>query len=258
MRQKVKPPGHKRDIYLGVLTIVVTIVVCFLAVYYQDDLMNIAHIAGYSLLGVFIVSLISGSVFSFVAIPIPYWLLVFTLSSVLAPEWGLMAPVFVGMTSALATSLGHIPTFMIGYGGGKTYEGLTRLISGRLRRNNDSNKRSFYNRCMDWARHHGSWAVFAMSAMFNPLHLPMTIAIGTLRYPPLKFFFFSFLGNSVKGLFLAFCGYFGLGSILRLFGINLTSAGYGGWEFCSWYLPYQAGLRFQPIFARLNNVFLGL
>jgi membrane protein DedA with SNARE-associated domain len=258
MSQKVKPPGHKRDIFLGALTVVVTIVVCFLAVYYQDDLMKIAHIAGYSLLGVFIVSLISGSVFSFVAIPIPYWLLVFTLSSVLAPEWGLMAPVFVGMTSALATSLGHMPTFMIGYGGGKTYEGLARFISGRLRRNNNSNKHSFYNRCMDWARRHGSWTSFAMSAAFNPIHLPMTIAIGTLRYHPLKFFVFTFLGNSVKGLFLAFCGYFGLGSILHLFGITPTSAGYGGWEFCSWYWPFQSGLRFQPIFARLDSVFLGL
>jgi membrane protein DedA with SNARE-associated domain len=251
MSQKAKSPRPKRDIYLGVATIVVTIVICFLAIYYQDRLMDIAHIAGYSLLGVFIISFISGSVFSFVAIPIPYWLLVFTLSSVLAPEWGLMAPVFVGMTSALATSLGHLPTFMIGYGGGKTYEGLAKFISDRMGNKNNSNKLSFYNRCMDWARCHGSWAVFVMSAAFNPLHLPMTIAIGTLRYPPLKFFLFSFLGNSVKGLFLAFCGYFGLGSILRLFGVNLVSAGYGGWEVCS-------SLRFQPIFARLDGIFLGL
>jgi membrane protein DedA with SNARE-associated domain len=256
--QKAKPHGHKRDIFLGVATIVVTIVVCFLAVYYQDDLMNIAHIAGYSLLGVFIISFISGSVFSFVAIPIPYWLLVFTLSSVLAPQWGLMAPVFVGMTSSLATSLGHLPTFMIGYGGGKTYEGLARFIGDRLGSKNNSNKSSFYNRCMDWARRHGSWAVFAMSAAFNPLHLPMTIAIGTLRYPPLKFFLFSFLGNSVKGLFLAFCGYFGLGSILRLFGVNMVSAGCGEWGVCSGWWAYQSSLRFQPIFARLDGIFLGL
>jgi membrane protein DedA with SNARE-associated domain len=186
-----------------------------LAIYYQDDLMNIAHIAGYSLLGVFIIAFIAGSAFSFVAIPLPYWLLVFTLPSVLAPQWGLFAPVWVGMTSALGTSLGHLPTFMIGYGGGKTYQGIARFARPR----NDSNKRSFYSRVMDWARRHGGWAVFAMSAVFNPFHLPMTVAVGALRYPPAKFFLFSFLGNAVKGLFLAFCGYFGLGSLLRFFGI---------------------------------------
>ena len=255
MSQKAKPSRSKRDIYLGVITVVVTIVICVVAVYYQDELMDIAHIAGYSLLGVFIVSLISGSVFSFVAIPIPYWFLVFTLSSVLAPEWGLWAPIWVGMTSALATSLGHLPTFMIGYGGGKTYQGLAKLVSDKMGKKKDSNKRSFYgrfyNRCMDWARRHGSWASFAMSAAFNPLHLPMTIAIGALRYSPLKFFLFSFLGNSVKGLFLAFCGYFGLGSILRFFGIDMAAVGCGGWEVCS-------SLRFTPIFAKLDGIFLGL
>ena len=215
MSQEVKPSRPKKDIFLGVLTIVVTVAVCVLAVIYQDDLMNIAHMTGYSLAGVFLISFISGSVFSFVAIPIPYWLLVFTLSSVLAPQWGLLAPVFVGMTSAVATSLGHLPTFMIGYGGGKTYQGLARFIGARIGTRNEDNKRGFYTRSMDWARRHGSWASFVMSAAFNPLHLPMTIAIGTLRYSPPKFLLFSFLGNAVKHLFLAFCGYFGLGSLVH-------------------------------------------
>jgi membrane protein DedA with SNARE-associated domain len=258
MSRKAKPSRPKREIYLGVITIVVTVAICFAAVYYQDDLMKIANIAGYSLLGVFIVSFVAGSVFSFVPIPVPYWLFVFTLSSVLAPQWGLMAPVFVGMTSALATSLGHLPSFMIGYGGGKTYEGLVKLIGDRLGNKKGSKKRGFYDRCMGWARRHGAWAAFAMSAMFNPIHLPMTIAIGTLRYHPLKFFVFSFMGNAVKGLLLAFCGYFGLGSVLRLFGINMVSAGYGGWEVCSGCWACHSSLRFTPILAKLDGVFLGL
>jgi membrane protein DedA with SNARE-associated domain len=215
VKPEVKPPRRRRDIYIGVLTVVVTVVICVLAIYYQDDLMSMARLAGYSLLGVFLIAFIAGSAFSFVAIPVPYWLLVFTLSSVLAPRWGLFAPLWVGMTSALGTSLGHLPTFMIGYGGGKTYQGLARFTGTQ----NGSAKRGLYTRIMDWARRHGSWAVFVMSALFNPLHLPMTLAVGALRYPPWKFFLFSFLGNTVKGLFLAFCGYFGLGSLLRFFGI---------------------------------------
>jgi membrane protein DedA with SNARE-associated domain len=216
--EEVKTPRPKRDIYIGVTTIVVTVAVCVLAVIYQDELMKMAHIAGYSLLGVFIVAFISGSVFAFVAIPVPYWLLVFTLSSVLAPEWGILAPVFVGLTSALATTLGHMPTFMIGYGGGKTYLGLARFFSARIGTKPDSAKPGFYTRAMNWAKRHGSWAVFLMSAAFNPLHLPMTIAMGTLHFPPLKFFLLSLLGNIVKSFFLAFCGYFGLTSLFHFFG----------------------------------------
>jgi len=215
MSQEVKPSRSRRDIYLGVLTIVATVALCVVAIRYQDYLMSMARMTGYSLAGVFLIAFIAGSAFSFTAIPIPYWLLVLTLSSVLAPQWGLLAPVLVGMTSALGTSLGHLPTFMIGYGGRKTFQGLARFTGTK----NDSNKRSLYTRVMDWARHHGSWAVFFMSATFNPLHLPMTVAMGALHYSPPKFFLFSFLGNTVKGLFLGFCGYFGLGSLFRFLGI---------------------------------------
>jgi len=74
-------------------------------------------------------------------------------------------------------------------------------------------------KAIEWAQKHGSLAVFLMSALVNPLHLPMTIAIAALRYPPHKFFFYCFLGVAVKSLVIAFCGYFGLNSLLHLIGL---------------------------------------
>jgi membrane protein DedA with SNARE-associated domain len=208
MDVEIKQHCPKREIYLGILGIVVTIGLCVTAIYYKDDLMRMTYMAGYSLLGVLIISFIAGSLLSFTAVPVPYWLLVFTLPSVLAANWGLLAPVWVGLTSALGCTLGHLPTFMIGYGGRSLSQRVTTKFNNR-----------FYNRAMEWAQRHGSWAVFAMSAMFNPLHLPMTIAIGALRFPPPKFLLFSFLGNTVKSLFLAFCGYFGLTSLFGFLGV---------------------------------------
>lgn len=207
MSQEVKQHWPKKEIYLGALTIVATIALCVVAVVYKDELMSMAYMAGYGLLGVLIVSFVAGSVFSFTALPVPYWMLTFALPSVLASQWGILAPLWVGMTSALGCTLGHLPTFMIGYGGGTLSRAVTTKINNR-----------FYTKAMEWARRHGAWAVFVMSAMFNPIHLPMTVAIGALRYPPLKFFFFSFLGNAVKSLFLAFCGYFGLNFLLGFLG----------------------------------------
>ena len=49
--------------------------------------------------------------------------------------------------------------------------------------------------------------------------LPMTMAIAVLRYPVWKFFLFSLLGNAVKSLFIAFCGYYGLSSVFNLLGL---------------------------------------
>jgi len=205
--QEVKQGWQKKEVYLGALALAMTIALCIAAIYYKDDLMSIANMAGYSLLGVLIIAFVAGSTVSVTAIPVPYWLLVFTLPGVLASQWGILAPIWVGLISALGATLGHLPTFMIGYGGSRFSQRITTRINNR-----------FYIRAMDWAQKHGSWAVFVMSAVFNPIHLPMTIAIGALRYPPPKFFLFSLLGNTVKSLFIAFCGYFGLSSLFHFMG----------------------------------------
>lgn len=208
MSQEVKQGWPKRAIFLGALALVTTVGLCIAAIYYKDTLMDMASVAGYSLLGMAVVAFVAGSTVSFIAIPVPYWLLVFTLPGVLAPQWGLLAPVAVGLTSALGATLGHLPTFMIGYGGGSLSQRFETLTNNR-----------FYNRAMEWAQKHGAWAVFVMSAVLNPIHLPMTLAIGALRYSPPKFFLFSLLGNIVKSLFIAFCGYFGLSSLFQFLGI---------------------------------------
>jgi membrane protein DedA with SNARE-associated domain len=213
MTQEEKRHWPKKEIFFGVLAIVTTVVFCIAAFLYKDDLMSIAYIEGYSLLGMAIVAFLAGSILSFVAIPVPYWLLVFTLPSVLAPEWGLLAPIAVGFTSAVGTTVGHFPTFMLGYGGGK----LSQRVTSKF---NLSVYNKVYNRVIAWMQRHGAWAAFAMSAMFNPAHLPMTLAIGALRFPPPKFLLFSFLGNAVKSLFLAFAGYYGLTKLLPFIGVS--------------------------------------
>lgn len=198
----------KKEILIGTMALLATVALAIAAIVYKDDLMNISNMAGYSLLGVLIVSFIAGSTVSITAIPVPYWLLVFTLPSILAVQWGMLAPVWVGLLSALGATLGHIPTFMIGYGS----RSLSQKVSERF------NNR-FYKKTIGWAERYGAWAVFVTSVILNPMHLPLTIAFGALRFPPLKWFFFSLLGNTVKSLSIAFSGYFGLTSLFRFLGV---------------------------------------
>jgi len=201
-------PLPKKAIILGILSVVVTVAICVAVVYYRDALLSVVHIEKYGLLGVFVFAFVAGSVVNFVATPFPYWLLVFTVPSLLADSWGILAPVWVGMLSALGASLGQLLTFMVGYSGSRLYHKFTVNIDNK-----------HYNRAIGWAQRHGSWAVFVMSAVFNPVHLPMTIAIAALRYPPRKYFLFSLLGNLVKSLFIAFCGYYGLTSLFNFLGV---------------------------------------
>ena len=206
--QEVRQHWSKKEIIIGILAILATIGLCAAGIYYKDELMNTDYVVRFGLVGVLIVAFIAGSTFSVTAIPVPYWLVVLTLPGILAPQWGILSPVWVGLMAALGASLGQLITFMIGYGGRGISERITSKINSR-----------FYDRAMNWAQRHGSWAVFLMSAAINPLHLPMTIAIAALGYPPHKFFIFCFLGVALKSLIIAFCGYFGLTSIFSWLGL---------------------------------------
>lgn len=207
--KEVRHHWSKKEILIGVLAIVATIGLCVAGVYYRDSLMNTTYVTRFGLLGVLVVAFIAGSTFSITAIPVPYWVVVFTLPGLMSAQWGWWSAVWVGLVSALGASLGQLITFMIGYGGRGLSEKLSSKINSKL-----------YDRAMNWAQRHGSWAVFLMSAMVNPLHLPMTIAIATLRYPPHKFFIFCFLGVAVKSLVIAFCGYFGFTSLFTFLGAS--------------------------------------
>lgn len=206
--KEVRQRWSKKEIVIGILAILATIGLCAAGIYYKDEIMSTDYVVRFGLLGVLIVAFVAGSTFSVTAIPVPYWLVVLTLPSILAPQWGVLSPVWVGLMAALGASLGQLITFMIGYGGRGISERITSKINSRL-----------YDRAMNWAQRHGSWAVFLMSAAINPLHLPMTIAIAALGYPPHKFFIFCFLGVALKSLIIAFCGYFGLTSIFSWLGV---------------------------------------
>jgi membrane protein DedA with SNARE-associated domain len=206
-KKETKPRFSVKEITIGVVSLLLTVALCVVAVYYKDSFLDTGYFAKYGLVGMLIIAFLGGNLWSVMAVPVPYWLIVFTLPSVLAAQFGLGAPILVGLVSALGASLGQLVTFMVGYG--------SRDLSQRLANRVNS---KFYDRAIRWAERHGSLAVFVMSAVINPLHLPMTMAIAALRYPSWKFFIYCFLGNEVKSTFIAFCGYFGLTSLFHLLG----------------------------------------
>jgi len=214
MQQETQPNVEKKgwskkEILVGAAGILVTIALCVVGFIYKDYLTDMKLIGAYGLLGLFIIAFIGSSTFTVTAVPIPFWLLVMALPSIMAKQWGLLAPLWIALVSGIAIALGQIITYMIGYGG----RSISAKITGRIKGN-------FYSRLMLWAQRHGSWAVFLMSVAVNPLHLPMTLAIAALGYPPYKFFLYCFLGATIKSLVFAYCGYFGFNQLLSILGID--------------------------------------
>jgi len=183
----------KKGLYISGLAIVITLLLCAVVVYYWD---YIGKLQGYGYLGVFIISLFAGSI---MVLPIPYVVVVFTLG-------GVLNPALVGAASGLGASIGALTIYLTGYGG----HSLLHNVNNGL-----------YSRLMNWVQRRGSIAVFIMSAVFNPLFIPMTIAMGMLRFRLWKFFLLCWAGNTVKSLAIAYAGYLGLRSLLRLLGVGV-------------------------------------
>ena len=183
----------RKGFYLSGLALVITLLFCVVAVYYWD---YVNQLQGYGYLGAFVISLIAGSI---LVMPIPYVAVVFTLG-------GVLNPALVGAASGLGASIGALTIYLTGYGGHSLFRNANDAV---------------YSRLVDWARRRGSVAVFIMSAVFNPLFVPMTIAMGMLRFRLWKFFLMCWAGNTVKSLAIAYAGYLGLRSLLRLIGVEV-------------------------------------
>jgi len=182
--QQIKRRRWTRQHYV-VLIIIVAIVIIFVAIYFASQALDNAWLYGY--LGAFLISLMASAV---VIIPVPGLPVIFLLGAILNPF-------IVGLMVGLAEPIGELTGYMAGYSGRITLE-----------------NRKSYTRLQDWMKRRGSLVLFCFSAVPNPLTKVPTIAAGALRYPVWKFLLILFLSKTVKGMIVAFAGYWTLRLLL--------------------------------------------
>lgn len=180
-----------------------TIVACVALIYYWE---YISPLQNYGYLGAFLVGFLAGSS---LPLPLPYLVVTFTLG-------GVLNPALVGVASGLGAGIGGTLVYLFGRSGSRLLPklGIPSPDSGQP-------PSPRVARLLDWAHRRGSIVVFLMSAMLNPMFAPMAITMGALRFRLAKFLLWCSAGNIVKSLFIASCGYYGLGTLLRWLGINI-------------------------------------
>jgi membrane protein YqaA with SNARE-associated domain len=156
------------------------------AIYFSGALLSEAEAYGY--LGVFLICVIASAV---LIVPIPAIAVVFGMGAVLNP-W------LVGLMVGLAEPIGELTAYMAGR-------------SGRIGMEN----RKPYVKLMDWMKRRGSAVLFFFAAIPNPFFDLAGVAAGVLRYPLWKYLMVLFFGKTVKGLLVAFAGYWTLRLLLR-------------------------------------------
>ncbi len=194
-------PKHRYIV--GSLFILLSVAGSFAFLYYWNE---IKAFGGYGYPFVFFISLVAGSS---LPIPAPYIVAVFSLAAVLNPF-------LVGVVAGLGAAIGGLLVYLLGRAG-------CRILpwNSSPRPGDESSIARWSQRFARWARKRGSLVVFLMSVIFNPAFGPIAITMGAIRFQITKFFLMCWAGNTIKSLIIAYCGYFGMGALLRWLGVSL-------------------------------------
>jgi len=188
--------GSKKTAYiLAIVGVVVTLVMATAVVLFWKD---VQKLEGYGYLGAFLISILGGAT---IIIPVPMLAVIFALGGVLTPYW-------VGIAAGLGETLGALTIYMTGHGAG------TAIYNSK-----HGKVQAIYSRLMRWMERRGSWTLFVLSAVLNPFFYPAALAAGALRFGVQRYFLICLAGKTIKGITVAYAGYWGLRGLLRMLGM---------------------------------------
>ena len=221
IKKEAQRKGWHQYLPIGI-GILLTVLLTVAMVYLWEEMRDVERLAsGYGYAGGFLAGILGG----ITIIPVPSVLVVFTLG-------GVLNPVYVGLVAGFGEALGGITVYLTGAGGGAIW---SRLQS-RQQASYDQSRpgydivtpvqsrlysrwQTLYDRLARSVGRGGStWLVFVASAMiFSPFYFA-ALAAGTLHMGLKKFFLISWAGKTVKGLIVAYAGYWGLRFLLQWIG----------------------------------------
>jgi len=191
------------------------VIAAFVVIIYNWQV--ISRFQNYGYLGLVIIGLLTGFA---LPLPVPYMVVTFIFG-------GLLHPALVGVSCGLGLGIGGTLLYLTGRGGRKFFP-MSGVFAFANNPSNDALPSSRISRLltrmlrwaripriMDIAKRRGSLVVFLMSAAINPFFVPMAIGMGTLRFRWWKFFLMCWAGQTVKSIGIAYCGFLGLGIVLR-------------------------------------------
>jgi membrane protein YqaA with SNARE-associated domain len=194
-QELAKKTSPKIAYLLGIFGIIATLLMAGAVVYYWEWVRNLG---AYGYVGAFLISILGGAT---IIVPVPMLAVVFALGRVMEHTW------LVGLANGLGETVGAIAIYMTGYGGGSAIYSRTQ---GRLQ--------GTYERLMKLMERRGWLILFVLAAVLNPFFYPVAICAGALRFGAKKYILITGIGKIIKGLTVAYAGYWGLRGLLRMLG----------------------------------------
>ncbi len=195
MVHEVKKGSPRAAYILGIVGVVLSLLMAVAVVYFWEFIRTLEE---YGYLGAFLISILGGAT---IIIPVPMLAVVFALGGVLTPYW-------IGVAAGLGETVGALTIYMTGHGGGAA---LSNIKHGKVQ--------AAYSRLMHWMERRGSWTLFILAAVLNPFFYPAALAAGAMRFGLRRYFLICLAGKLIKGITVAYAGYWGLRGLLRMLGM---------------------------------------
>ncbi len=129
-----------------------------------------------------------------VIIPVPGGGITFAGGALLGSVYGMPAPLMVGLTVAVAESIGEFTAYGAGLGGSRMLE-----------------SRRAYQRVKRWVNRRPALTIFGMSMLPSPIFDVAGMAAGATGVPIRVFYPAMLLGKLVRGVTVATLGYYSVG-----------------------------------------------
>jgi len=198
MQSKIKKGSNKKAYALGIVGVVATLLTALAVIYFWEFVQGLR---AYGYLGAFLISILGGAT---IIVPVPMLAIVFALGGVMKYTW------LVGAVAGLGETLGALTIYMTGHGAGSA---LYNSKHGKIQ--------AAYERMMQLMERRGSLTLFLLASVLNPFFYPAALAAGALRFGVRKYFFICWAGKTIKGMTVAYAGYWGLRGLLRMLGMPL-------------------------------------
>ncbi len=174
----------------------ITLALAVAVVYYWQ---RVRALEGYGYAGAFLISIVGGAT---ILIPVPMLAVVFALGGVMEYTW------LVGFAAGLGETVGALTIYMTGDGSGAA-----------LHHYADGHAHTVYNRILRLIEKRGGITLFLLSAILNPFFYPAALAAGAAHFGLRRYFWIAFAGKTIKGMTVAYAGFFGLRGLLHLLGM---------------------------------------
>jgi membrane protein DedA with SNARE-associated domain len=196
------PKKSSRMILVMAITSVILTMAMFAAIIIFNE--EVKEMQRWGYLGAFLISILGGAT---IIIPVPMLAVIVALASAAATPFEVA---MLGLSAAAGEVIGALIIYYTGHGAGSAINSPKHTRIQKV-----------FNKMVGFIERRGSWALFAVTFIINPLFYPAAFVCGAIKFRLSKFLIVVTIGKLIKCMTVVYAAFYGLKSLFHALGIEI-------------------------------------